>query len=45
MAVIEGVLELVANVPVMGEIIVHVLVMGVLVLVAGWLLVVEEHRW
>ena len=39
MAVMEGVLELVANVLVMGEIIVHVLVMGVLVLVADWLLV------
>ena len=39
MAVMEGVLELVANVLVMGEMFVHVLVMGALVLVADQLLV------
>ena len=39
MAVTEDVLELVANVPVMSEMFVHVLVMGVLVLAADRLLV------
>ena len=43
MAVMEGVLELVANVLVNGEMFVHVLVMGVLVLVADRLLFGGAH--